>query len=77
MGKVILPEELAKTAIKYRKTFLMMAVIGLAETKKHMSIRPGVRYKEVVGELSGDIEIGPYSETRVDETDVNVAKREL
>lgn len=77
MGKVILPEDLAKTAIKYRKTFLMMAVIGLAETRKHMSIRPGVRYKEVVGELSGDIEIGPYSETRVDETGVNVAKREL
>lgn len=77
MGKVILPEDLAKTAIKYRKTFLMMAVIGLEETKKHMTIRPGIRYKEVVGELTGGIEIGPYSETRVDETDVNVAKREL
>lgn len=77
MGKVILPEDLAKTAIKYRKIFLMMAVIGLAETKQHMTVRPGIRYKETVGELSGDIEIGPYSETRVDETDVNVAKREL
>lgn len=77
MGKVILPEDLAKTAIKYRKTFLMMAVIGLEETKKHMTIRPGIRYKEVVGELTGGIEIGPYSETRVDETDVNVDKREL
>lgn len=77
MGKVILPEDLAKTAIKYRKTFLMMAVIGLAETRQHMTVRPGIRYKEVVGELTGGIEIGPYSETRVDETDVNVAKREL
>lgn len=77
MGKVILPEDLAKTAIKYRKMFLMMAVIGLAETKKHMTIRPGIRYKEVVGELTGDIEIGPYSETREDNSDLNVAKREL
>ena len=77
MGKVILPEDLAKTAVKYRKTFLMMAVIGLAETRKHMTFRPGVRYKEVVGELTGDIEIGPYSETRTDDSDMNVVKREL
>lgn len=77
MGKVILAEDLAKTAIKYRKLFLMMAVIGLEETRKHMTVRPGVRYKEVVGELTGGIEIGPYSETRVDDSDLNVAKREL
>lgn len=78
MGKVVFTaEDLAKTAIKYRKMFLMMAVIGLEETKKHMSIRPGIRYKEVVGELTGDIEIGPYSETRIDDSNVNVDKREL
>jgi len=77
MGKVILPEDLAKTAVKYRKTFLMMAVIGLTETKKHMTFRPGIRYKEVVGELTGDIEIGPYSETRTDDSDLNIVKREL
>lgn len=77
MGKVILAEDLAKTAVKYRKLFLMMAVIGLSETRKHMTVRPGIRYKEVVGELTGDIEIGPYSETRVDNSDLNVAKREL
>ena len=77
MGKVILPEDLAKTAIKYRKTFLMMAVIGLAETRQHMTVRPGIRYKEVVGELTGGIEIGPYSETRTDDSDLNIVKREL
>lgn len=78
MGKVVFTaEELAKTAIKHRKVLLMMAVIGLEETKKHMSIRPGIRYKETVGEMSGDIEIGPYSETRVDQGDVNIATREL
>lgn len=78
MGKVVFTaEELAKTAIKYRKVFLMMAVIGLEETKKHMSIRPGIRYKETVGELSGSIEIGPYSESRVDQGDISVVPREL
>ena len=77
MGKVILQEDLAKTAVKYRQVFLMMAVIGLAETRKHMTFRPGIRYKEVVGELTGDIEVGPYSETREDNSDLNVVKREL
>ena len=42
-----------------------------------MTVRPGIRYKEVVGELTGGIEIGPYSETREDNSDLNVAKREL
>lgn len=78
MGQVnFTAEDLAKTAIKYRKVFLMMAVIGLEETKKHMSIRPGIRYKETVGELSGSIEIGPYSETREDNSNVDIDKREL
>lgn len=78
MGKVVFSaEDLAKTAIKYRKVFLMMAVIGLEDTKRHMSIRPGIRYKETVGELSGGIEIGPYSETRVDDSDISIDKREL
>lgn len=70
-------EDLAKTAIKYRQQLLMMVVIGLEQTKQHMTIRPGIRYKEVVGELTGGIELGPYSETRLDESDINVAKREL
>lgn len=78
MGKVnFTAEDLAKTAVKYRKMFLMMAVIGLEESKRHMSIRPGIRYKEVVGELAGSIEIGPYSETRTDDSNVNIDKREL
>jgi hypothetical protein len=77
MGKIITAEELSKTAIKYRSALLMMAVIGLDESLKHMTLRPGVRYKEVVGELTGSIEIGPYSETREDDGDLNIAKREL
>jgi hypothetical protein len=78
MGKVnFSDQDLAKSAIKYRQQLLMMAVIGMEETLKYMTLRPGVRYKEVVGELTGDIEIGPYSETRVDDSDMNISKREL
>lgn len=78
MSKVVFTaEDLAKTAIKYRSVLLMMAVIGLEQTKQHMTIRPGIRYKEVVGELTGGIELGPYSETRTADEDVNIVKREL
>ncbi len=78
MGKVnITPEELAKSAVKYRKELLIMAVIALESSLRHMSLRTGIRYKETVGELSGTIEIGPYSETREDDNDVEVVGRTL
>lgn len=73
----ITPEELAKSAAKYRKELLMMSVIALQNTLQHMSLRTGIRYKETVGELSGSIEMGPYDETRVNESNVKITGREL
>lgn len=73
----ITPEELAKSAAKYRKELLMMSVIALQSTLQHMSLRTGIRYKETVGELSGSIEMGPYDETRVNESNVKITGREL
>jgi len=73
----ITPDELAKSAAKYRKDLIMMPVIALATSLMHMTLRVGIRGKETVGELDGDIELGPYSETRVDETGVNVKGRSL
>ena len=78
MGKLDLTvEKLSKSAEKLRKDLLAMSVIGLETTKAHMTIRPGIRYKETVGQLSGGIEIGPYSETRIDSSDLKVTPREL
>lgn len=71
------PEELAKSAVKYRQTLLAMPIIALDRSLQHMTLRPGIRYKEIVGELGGSIEIGPYNETREDETGLNVTGREL
>ena len=73
----ITPAELAASAAKFRKDLLMMPVIALQTSLMHMTLRVGIRGKETVGELDGDIEIGPYSETRVDETGVNVKGRSL
>lgn len=53
--------ELNKAAQKYRKELLIMAVLGLGNTLQHMTLRTGVRYKETVGELSGPVELMPYT----------------
>lgn len=77
MSVNITPEELAKSAKKYRKDLLMMPVIALGKSLQHMTIRLGVRGEEVVGELDGDIEMGPYSETRQDTDGANIKGRSL
>lgn len=73
----ITDEQLAKSAIRYRKELLMMPVLALGTTLKHMNQRPGVRGKEAVGELSGDIELGPYDEGREDTDGVSINPRTL
>lgn len=77
MKAVITPEELATSAHKFREELIMQPVHALADTLKHMQLRTGIRYAETVGELSGDIEIGPYNETRVDEEGVIIKGRTL
>lgn len=78
MGKVkITDQDLATSARTYRKDLLMVPVHALAKSLQHMTLRSGVRHSEKVGELTGDIEMGPYSETRVDDKDVSISTREL
>lgn len=78
MGKVkITDQDLATSARTYRKDLLMVPVHALAKSLQHMTLRTGVRHSEKVGELTGDIEMGPYSETRVDDEDVSISTREL
>lgn len=77
MAITITPEALATSAAKYRKELLLMPVIALQVSLKHMTLRTGIRGKETVGELSADVEIGPYSATRKDESDVDIKGRTL
>lgn len=69
--------ELQKSAVTYRKDLLVMPVISAEETLKHMTPRPGVAGREVLGELSGDIEFGPYDPHRVDNEDIDAKPRTL
>lgn len=74
---VITPDELATSARTFRQELIMQPAHVLADTLKHMQLRTGVRYAETVGELSGDIELGPYSESRVDADGVAIKGRTL
>lgn len=69
--------DLKKSATTYRKDLLVMPVIGASQTLQHMTGRPGVAGREVIGQLGGNIELGPYDPNRVDSTGVNVKPRVL
>ena len=78
MGKInITPEALALSGAKYRKDLLKMPVHAMKETLQYMTLRRGIRYAETVGELTGDIDLGPYSETRIDNNDMAIKGRTL
>lgn len=76
-GVKITDEGLNKSAHVYRKQLLMMPMKGLQSSVKHMTLRPGVRGKETIGQLSGNIELGPYDEQRIDKTQVEIVPRTL
>lgn len=69
--------ELKQSAHQFRKELLVMPVIAAEATLQHMTARPGVAGKETVGQLSGNIEIGPYDPQRVDMDGVAITPRTL
>lgn len=78
MGKIIITDtDLATSARTFRKELLTLPVHALSKSLQHMTLRTGIRYEEKVGELSADIEIGPYSETRIDDQNATIKTRVL
>lgn len=81
MGKVVInDQELAKlstSAAKLRSELLRMPLMAMSDFLSHVTTRTGIRYSETVGELTGHMELGPYSQTRVDDSDVNITPRTL
>lgn len=69
--------ELQKSAVTYRKELLMMPVIAAEATLQHMTPRPDVAGREVLGQLSGGIELGPYDPKRYDDDGLDIKPRTL
>lgn len=70
-------DDLKKSATTYKKQLLITPIISCEETLQHMTSRPGVAGREIVSELGGNIELGPYDPTRVDNDGVNANARTL
>lgn len=69
--------ELQKSAVTYRKELLVMPIIAAMATLQHMTPRPGVAGREVLGQLSGGIELGPYDPQRYDDDGLDIKPRTL
>lgn len=74
---VITPDSLAKSFQTYRQDLITMPVYGLSKLTPFVQIRLGVRYKETVGELTGDMQLAPYDPKTKDANDVNINGRTL
>lgn len=77
MPVTITQQELASSARTFRADLIAMNVIGLQRSLQYMTLRTGIRHSETVGQLGGDIEIGPYSEDRKDTNGVTITGRTL
>ena len=71
------PQEFQEAATKYRRELLMLPIIGCYETLQYMTGRPGIRYKENVGAISGDAQFAPYKPSRSTDFNLNVDYRTL
>ncbi len=70
-------EQLQKTAKTYRKQLITMPTKGLKKSLSYMTLRPGIRVSETVGELTGNAEFGPYDENRTADSGAKITPRTL
>lgn len=71
------PEDYQTAAIKYRREILMTILQGVMRTIQYMTGRPGIRYKERVGEADADAQFAPYDPTNETDVDLKIGFREL
>ena len=77
-GKLIFTlEDYQKAAIQYRKQLLMLPIIGIKDTLQFMTPRPGIRYKENVGDINAKAQFAPYKPTRRTNVDLTLNFRTL
>ena len=63
-------QDFQHAAHKYRSLLLKLPIIGIEDTVKYMTQRPGIRYKESVAFSSGNAQFAPYKPAR--RTDFNL-----
>lgn len=77
-GKLVFTlEQYQEAAHKFRSELLSLPIIGIQETLKFMTGRPGIRYKESVGEVSANAQFAPYKASRSTDADLELKFRTL
>lgn len=71
------PEDFQQAAIKYHSELLMLPIIGCQDTLQFMTSRPGIRYKERVGTMTGDAQFAPYNPARSTDYNLDLSYREI
>lgn len=71
------PEDFQQAAVKYRSELLMLPIIGCQDTLQFMTSRPGIRYKERVGTMTGDAQFAPYNPARSTDYNLDLSYREI
>lgn len=69
--------EYQEAAAMYRKELLMLPIIGIGDTLQYMTGRPGIRYKELVGSVSGDAQFAPHDPYRKKDYNLELSFRDL
>lgn len=71
-------QDFQTAARTYRKDFLRLPILGIAEELKYMTQRLGVRYSEVQTQTQFDVEFRPYKPRRTREIkDLDLIQRDL
>ena len=70
-------QEYQEAAHKYRPELLRLPIIGIDDTLKYMTPRPGIRYKESVADVSGNAQFAPYKPSRSTDFNLNMNFRTL
>ena len=69
------PEELSRTFQTYRKDLIILPMLAMSAMLQHCSIRTGIRYRETVGQMGGNFEIGNYKKDKIGTGDISIKGR--
>lgn len=69
------PEELSRTFQTYRKDLVILPMLAMGAMLQHCSIRTGIRYRETVGQMGGNFELGNYKKDKMGTGDISIKGR--
>lgn len=69
------PEELSRTFQTYRKDLIILPMLAMSAMLQHCSIRTGIRYRETVGQMGGNFELGNYKKDKMGTGDISIKGR--